>query len=170
MQVCGINRGHSVRRLSLHADEGLVTSILPAVAIPVAAIGTLVACVEELDGVKLCGRMTKLTIWLEHRAEPTTTSSRPPENYLRSLAKPTLTNVSASPSDSGKIASLLRGTLPAETQRLLLNTFEAQHLNSAAEIARCVPGCQVVWEGFSRKADRYPDSCSAIPSGLRAKM
>ncbi len=41
-QVCGINRGHSAGRLSLPGDEGLVTSICLAVAIPVAAIGEVV--------------------------------------------------------------------------------------------------------------------------------
>ena len=38
-QVCGINRSHSAGRLSLHGDEGLVTSICLASAICVAANG-----------------------------------------------------------------------------------------------------------------------------------
>ena len=67
-QVCGINRGHSAGRLSLPGDEGLVTSTFHAAAIRVAAIGAVVACVEERRGVKLCGRMTKRSILLEQRA------------------------------------------------------------------------------------------------------
>ena len=47
MHVCEINQGHSTGRLSLQGDEGLVTSILLAVAIVVAVIGPI--CRERLN-------------------------------------------------------------------------------------------------------------------------
>ena len=67
VQLCGINRGHSAGRWSLPGDEGLVTSICLAVAIPVAAVGAVVAGVEERCGPKLGGRMTKRAVSLEQR-------------------------------------------------------------------------------------------------------
>ena len=64
-QVCGINRGHSAGRWSLPGDEGLVTSICLAVAIPVAATGAVVVCGEERRGVTRGGRGAKSTVSLD---------------------------------------------------------------------------------------------------------
>ena len=62
-QVCGINRGHSAGRWSLPGDEGLVTSIGLAVAIPVAAIDAVVVCSAHAGSVVLLKRfqMRRLT-------------------------------------------------------------------------------------------------------------
>ena len=56
-QVCGINRGHSAGRLSLPGDEGLVTSICLAVAIPVAAIDAVVVCSANVGSVAFLSRI-----------------------------------------------------------------------------------------------------------------
>ena len=79
VQPCGTNQGHSARRLTLHGDEGLVTSICLAsaflvaangeplgvsprcAAIPLAAVGDIVVCLEVQPGAARHASLLRLS-------------------------------------------------------------------------------------------------------------
>ena len=73
-QVCGINQGHSAGRLGLPGDEGLVTSIFLAVALPVAATGVVLR-----RGIYMASRTAEMTGGPRATKKKAMTSHRTPK-------------------------------------------------------------------------------------------